>query len=514
MNFLSNLKHELIKLDNDVYEDFDNDASEDQLSNLSPNALVNFYAKATSLRNKSEELIINLFDLAYKENPLKSIKLLFYIRDTKHGLGERRVFRVIVNYLGSTNNIILRGNLKYIPEFGRWDDVYAVFGTPLESAMLDIIKVQLKKDLAADKPSNMAKWLKSENASSKTSKQLGKITRKSLNMSSKQYRLILTKLRYKLNIIEQNISKKNYASIKYGNVPYCAMKKYSKTFLLKDKERFTEFLKLNHLLNSEERIGVSKNTMLKNTPFSIVENMFSSNNNNSLNENLWSELPNYKKEFLGDTLSIIGFSNDSQNNVQATDCFNGALGAVLYLMDKNKGRFSNYVITTSPNTNLKKIKSKNLKSRATEITNASFTNHIKVEEVLDVILYAAIKHTFKQEYIPVRLLFITDTSCNISLVSKRDDVLSPNLINAEEYENIKEKWAISGYDVPEIVIWTIDSKRNDSTIVDTTKSIKFAYGYSDKIFESIISGELYEDTSGLECVLKSSRYEKIKEYWK
>ena len=44
-------------------------------------------------------------------------------------------------------------NLRHVPEFGRWDDLYVFVGTPLEAAALNFMKEQLALDIQCKTPS-------------------------------------------------------------------------------------------------------------------------------------------------------------------------------------------------------------------------------------------------------------------------------------------------------------------------------------------------------------------------
>ena len=48
-----------------------------------------------SYRKKTEPEIINDFVLAYNENPELALKWLFFSRDIRGGIGERRLFRFL-----------------------------------------------------------------------------------------------------------------------------------------------------------------------------------------------------------------------------------------------------------------------------------------------------------------------------------------------------------------------------------------------------------------------------------
>ena len=92
------------------------------------------------------------------------MKILFFGRDVRGGLGERRVFRVIINWLAENRAESLRKNIEFIPEFGRYDDLVSLIGTACEKDALRTIRKQLEADLASDaEVSLLAKWLPSVN---------------------------------------------------------------------------------------------------------------------------------------------------------------------------------------------------------------------------------------------------------------------------------------------------------------------------------------------------------------
>lgn len=67
------------------------------------------------------------------------MKILFFGRDVRGGLGERRVFRVIINWLAENRTESLRKNIELIPEFGRYDDLVSLISTACEKDALRTI---------------------------------------------------------------------------------------------------------------------------------------------------------------------------------------------------------------------------------------------------------------------------------------------------------------------------------------------------------------------------------------
>ena len=85
----------------------------------SGSALVDLNYAVSSLRNASEEDIEMLFHKAYLENKEYALKWLFFARDVRGGLGERRLFRILYRFLATIDKVAFIRNLSLIAEYGR-----------------------------------------------------------------------------------------------------------------------------------------------------------------------------------------------------------------------------------------------------------------------------------------------------------------------------------------------------------------------------------------------------------
>ena len=84
---------------------------------------LDLFAAIGALRRESDEEIIARFVRAYTENADLAMKLLFFARDIRGGLGERRVFRTLLVWLAKNEPESAKKNLKYVAEYGRFDDI-------------------------------------------------------------------------------------------------------------------------------------------------------------------------------------------------------------------------------------------------------------------------------------------------------------------------------------------------------------------------------------------------------
>lgn len=102
---------------------------------------------APCCRERDEE-ITNRFLRAYAEDADLAMKTLFFARDIRGGIGERRVFRTILKWLADNEPQSLEKNIQYIAEYGRYDDLLVLMGTTCEGKVLHLIKKQLAADFA------------------------------------------------------------------------------------------------------------------------------------------------------------------------------------------------------------------------------------------------------------------------------------------------------------------------------------------------------------------------------
>lgn len=446
--------------------------------------VLDFFALGGALRNRPENETISIFSKAFAEDQTLALKALFYFRDCRSGQGERQTFKTILKFLANTHSDKLKPLIKYIPEYGRWDDMFVLIGTPLEREMFEIIALQLEADIASDKPSLLAKWMKSENTSSEESTMIARKFMKEYGLTAKEYRRMLTHLRSEIKIVEDQMSRNKWKEIKYEFVPSKAGLNYKKAFLKHDRLRYSKYI--SDVLEGKSKINAS---VLY--PYEIAEKILDGEQSDTF-EALWKSLPNYV--------------NKDENSIVVADTSGSMRGRplavsvslALYFAERNKGAFGNHFITFSSKPKLQEVIGRTLYEKITNLSNADWDGNTDIEAVFNLILNTAIKHNLKQKDMPKKIYIISDMEF---------DACAENA-GATVFNLMLNKYAKNGFELPEIVFWNVNARANSLPVTLNDKGVQLVSGCSPVIFKQVVSGLSAYDL--MIEILNSKRYENIK----
>ena len=196
------------------------------------------FAFGGAYRSRSDADCMNLFRNAFKEDPDLAVKCLFYLRDCRGGQGERRFFRVCYKWLAKNEPAAAIKNLKYIPFYGRWDDLLCLISTPIEKEVASLIEKQLTLDMEdtinGKAISLLAKWLPSENAHSRETKEKARWIITNLRLTPRAYRKTLSRLREQIKVLEKLMSANRWDEIEFSKIPSKAGLIYRNAFARRD----------------------------------------------------------------------------------------------------------------------------------------------------------------------------------------------------------------------------------------------------------------------------------------
>ncbi len=467
---------------------------------------LDLFATVGAIRRDSDEEITARFMRAFTEDKDIAMKLLFFARDIRGGLGERKVFRVCLKWLSYNAPETVRKNLSYISEYGRFDDMLALFGTPVEKDALEFIRKQLQKDVAAmnnnEEVSLLGKWLPSVNASNAETIRTAKKIARYLLMDDKTYRKTLSQLRAYIRIIENNLREKDY-TFDYEKQPSKAMFKYRNAFVRNDGERYREFL-------NKVSVGEAKLNTATIAPYELVEpylntawynggnssfmKVLTENVKNSLNAT-WKALPDFCCE--GNSLAIIDTSGSMYMDAKPIPAA-VALSLGIYFAEHNTGAFRNHFVEFSTNPELIEIKGETFAEKLQYICSFNEVADTNIEAVFDLVLNAAVKNNLPQSELPERLIIISDMEFNACVKNAE----------ATNFENAKAKFEAAGYKLPEIVFWNVASRNRQQPITRNEQGVALVSGCTPRIFSMIAEG-IPSPYEFMMSVLESDRYKNI-----
>lgn len=477
------------------------------------NSNLDLFSSVSSLRGASLSVIQSKVVSAFKEDPATALKILFYIRDSRGGAGERRAFRVAMNELLGYDAELVSKVLKYIPSYGRWDDLVHMINveegpSKVNEIVIEIIREQLNEDLVSLVSTNeknvslLAKWLPSVNASSKETRSLAKFIAKHLGMKLVDYRKTVVKLRKQLDLLETRMSTKDY-TFAYDKLPAKALYKHTKAFERNDNTRYNEYL---NSMTKDENLKKLSSKAQNLFPYEIYakarkfDGGWSLRDNHSndvkLADSMWDSLP---KDEIKSKFVVVCDSSGSMNCPLPGSSSNSvsqvANSLAIYAAERLTGAFKNKFITFSSSPQMVTLKGKTLSQKAIEVEHASWQMNTNIKAVYDLILKASLASK-PEDYIE-----------NVVIVSDMefDGHGKPNV---STYEDIKSKFARAGIPFPQMVFWNVNVNR---TVFPTTDldGASFVSGFSSSMFKQMSEGRV---PSALELMERTiSKYDFVDE---
>ena len=436
-----------------------------------------------------------LFAKAYAENPVVAIKILFYMRNIRGGLGERNSFRVLLKELAKFYPEMAKQIVYAVPEYGRWDDLLVLLDTPVKDDAIALIKSQIEKDKEAMEKgrevSLLGKWLPSINTSSKESVARAKIIMAALGMKAVEYRKLCSALRKEIKILEDNLRRKDY-TFDYSKQPSQAMLRYKKAFMRNDEERYKSFLnkvveqaeKLarGEEIPEEERVKLNTKTLY---PYQIVAPFMDG----------WSGarcLPDEKALPLEASWKALDRGSFDSKTIVVRDgsgsmygsgdfaAINIATSLALLFAEQLDGAYKNSFITFSSEPRLVQVpeNADTLEKKLNFISKFNDCSNTDIGKVYRLILDVAKSGNVPKEEMIERVLIISDMEF---------DYCAEGVSTFEFY---KKEFEAAGYELPEIVFWNVEARDTHLPVTMNEKGVKLVSGASANIFADVVSGDL------------------------
>lgn len=444
------------------------------------NANLDFFSVAGASRQNPDN-IRPLFIKAFYEDKKLAIQNLFYLRDIRKGLGERNSFRIALSFLVEEQEEIAKKLLPYIVEYGRFDDILVYLDNhKLHQVLADFIKNQLDEDIRNYMQDNnislCSKWLPSINATSTKTKENAKKLAKLMNMSEKEYRKTLSKLR-KGKIVERNLTEKDY-TFEYEKLPSKALNKYVSAFNRNDKQRYDEYKSKLSKGEIQAKVDILYPYEILNMLYKDVE----------LAEIQWKSLKRSE-----DSKNTIVVRDGSGSMTCYKNVYETATSLAILFSEQLTGVFKNKFITFSANPKLVELpEGGSLREKNNICASYDEVANTDIKKVYQLILNASKKIKNPKDYIN-RIVIISDMQFDVGTQ------------NVPTYVEMKNDFEKTGIPLPEIIYWNVNAFRVTFAYKKDDPNIRFISGLSGNIIETIINNQAVDP---VDFMIKSlSRYD-------
>ena len=471
--------------------------------NSTLNKVLDMFGMGGSMRNRSEDDIITMFKSAYKEDTTLALRCLFYLRDVRGGQGERRFFRICIKWLADQDQSEVENLIPYIAEYGRWDDLFELFGTLCEPAMLGYVYHVINKN----EDHLIYKWMPSINASSRNTQEHGRKFAREFDMTEREYRKMLTEGRKACNLVETLMSQQMWDQIAFDKLPSRAGLLYKNAFMRREetKERYAEFMS-----NKETKVNAS---VLN--PVEIAHQIYNYrgwSKPSATERQAWQKYWDNLKDYYGGReepgIAVVDVSGSMWGQPLEAAVSMGA-----YIAERGKGPFKDHFITFSSNPELIEFVGSDIYHKFIAARGADWGGSTNIEAVFDMLLNTALQHHTPVEDMPKTLYIFSDMEFNGCITAGPRSYdrwpYSSRTLNQGQIDTVIEaqarKWQSYGYKIPRVIFWNLDARHNNIPAIG--EGFSYVSGFSMNMVECILSGK--DGVALMLEKLNSKRYEPI-----
>lgn len=458
---------------------------------------LDLFGRSGAMRFASTEDKQDMFRKAYVENADAAMKLLFFTRDIRGGYGERDTFTDMLKWVADNHPESVEKNLWAVLEYGRGKDLYSLIGTKAEEAMWQFMKSQFELDLknmnAGKSVSLLAKWIATPDASSSTTKALGKKTERMLGYNAKHerdYKKALKALRRYIDIPEAKMSTGRWSEIEYSKVASQCLIKHRNAFKLHDGERYDEFV-------SKASTGEVKMNTAAMTPCDIIRTV--ADNYTSDLDVMWKNLEDYVD---GNVMVMADTSGSmtchSYNQMAPIDV---AIALSIYFAERNKGDLKDLFMTFASRPRFVEISGANLFEKYNKIRHMSLIDDTNLEAAFELMLRTCVNNNIPANEMPKALVVVSDMQIN-SMVTNR-------MVDGTRFafhEAMKRRYQEAGYEMPHVIYWNVNAQNATFHASHDEAGASLVSGYSPAIFKTVMENIGKTPMDVMLEVLNSERY--------
>ena len=434
---------------------------------------LDLFASIGALRGQPDAEIADRFLRAYAEDPDLAMKILFYARDVRGGLGERAVFRTILRWLAEHEMASLLQNLPYIAEYGRWDDLLVLLDTPARAEAEALLHRQFLADMQAleegRQVSLLGKWLPSVNASNAETVRMARQLARAFGMNDARYRRALSALRAQIRIIENHLRERDY-TFDYARQPSGAMLRYRRAFMRFDQDRYQDFL-------AQVRTGAASLHTGTLMPYQIVAAAYrAGEDEREALDVTWNAL----EDFTRDENAIVVADGSGSMYWGGTPLpATVAQSLAIYFAERNHGAFHNHFITFSTTPQLVEIRGRDIVEKVRYCRSFNEVDNTDLAAVFDLILRTAVAHRVPQRDLPSTLYIVSDMEFDSCAHGA----------SQTNFEHAQAMYRRHGYRLPRVVFWNVQSRNRQQPVRMNEHGVALVSGCTPRIFSQVMAGD-------------------------
>lgn len=439
-------------------------------NSTSLNAVVDLFFVAGATRIIAEGDIHRMLARSYGDDPLLTLRVIFWAGNIRGGAGERRFFRIALAWLNQNHYEDLQVNVDKVPHFNRWDSLFHLD--------FELVAPIIYKGLKAEN-GLCAKWMPRKNQYYNFA---GKF-RSKYGLAPKEYRKWIVELS---KTVEQQMCAKEWEAINYSHVPSVAMNKYRTAFFRNDLTRFNEFIGDVKSGKKEIKAGVI-------FPYQLYQAVQRGDDKDAV-EAQWYAMPDYMVDNKERILPICDVSG-------SMTCHNGLPMAIsvslgLYLSERNKGIFKDAFVTFSGHPKMEYLTG-SVAQRIQQLEQAHWDMNTNLNAVFSLLLKRAIAEQVASDEMPTVLLIISDMEFD-------------NCASLTNYEAIIEKYRESGYVAPKIVFWNVNGRAGNVPVSAKQKNVALISGATPAVIKGVLSGKTFTPVDIMMETLNHPDYKEIR----
>ena len=444
----------------------------------SGNALLDFFFKAAAARKMDENTLTSMFDAAYQKDRRLAMQTLAWLRDVRGGAGERRAFRTILTHAAVSRMVDsqdVQNMIRATAEFGRFDDLFSVFGTEYEPYAIGVILEALNDP---QRQGLVAKWMPRKGP-------IASRLARAFGATPRQWRKTVVS---RSKTVEQDMCANRWEGIDYNKVPSVASARYRKAFNRHDPYGYQRWIDgLNRGTSKVNASAIFPHDVIKGLIDTFSDFPRITEAERSVIEAQWKALPNYMGN--SSILPIVDVSGSMQIPVSGeTRAIDISVGLGLYLAERNPGAFSNLMMTFSNRPQFHEIQGRDIVEKIGNLPWRDWAMNTDLQASLELLLRVAQQNRVAPSDMPGTLLILSDMEFD-------------SCARGTNLDGIRYQFMDAGYEVPNVVFWNLNSRQRNNVPVrvhDTGTAL--VSGYSPSILKGILGDRVDPESVFLDTV--------------